>query len=391
MNQYKADYVFPLAGPPIKDGVVTTEDTGRIVNIGRDVSMAEVQMFSGIITPGFINAHCHLELSHMRGKIPPGTGLIEFLKKVVTLRDTPLDTILQKIIEADKEMYEAGIVAVGDISNTNHSFSRKKNSAISYYTFLELFDFLQGGKFSKDSLHEALKIKKTLPPESCALSPHAPYTVSSELFQAIIKNNPAHSIISIHHQETSDEDVFLQKKEGGFLELYNYFNFPIHDVKDRYKHSPDYIIKHVQDRQKILLIHNTFTKKEHVQYLHASKADCYFVSCPNANLYIEGSLPDYQMFIDTEARLCLGTDSYSSNWQLSIFEEIKTISKHFYDIDIATLLNWACMNGAEALGLSHRLGTLETGKTPGLVLWQGAAYESGRIKNLEDVRIVRLI
>jgi cytosine/adenosine deaminase-related metal-dependent hydrolase len=95
---------------------------------------------------------------------------------------------------------------------------------------------------------------------------------------------------------------------------------------------------------------------------------CYWVTCPNANLYIENMLPNYRNFLDTNARVCIGTDSLTSNWQLSVLEEMKTISKFQSYVPFETILRWATLNGAEALGFDDEFGSFETGKKPGINL-----------------------
>jgi len=77
-----------------------------------------IEKHQGIIVPGFINSHCHLELSHLHQKIQKGTGLVEFIKQVARGEKYELDLIESKITEADEAMYKAGIVAVGDSGNT---------------------------------------------------------------------------------------------------------------------------------------------------------------------------------------------------------------------------------------------------------------------------------
>src|SRR6201996_8515553 len=122
MKSFKADYVFPVCADPIKNGVVTVDDTGTIISVADHHppdSKGKIEQFKGIICPGFINAHCHLELSHLKNKIPPGDGLISFIKSIQSIRNTENSNISEAATKADQEMYENGIVAVGDICNSN--------------------------------------------------------------------------------------------------------------------------------------------------------------------------------------------------------------------------------------------------------------------------------
>lgn len=90
--------------------------------------------------------------------------------------------------------------------------------------------------------------------------------------------------------------------------------------------------------------------------------------CINANLYIENKVPPIDMLMKHNCTIVLGTDSYSSNWQLSIAKEMEAIHKHFPHIPIETILLWATSNGAKALGLEDEFGSFATGKKPGIAI-----------------------
>ena len=120
--------------------------------------------------------------------------------------------------------------------------------------------------------------------------------------------------------------------------------------------------------QRTLFVHNTLTSAEDIQAAHAWSQQVYWATCANANLYIENRLPNYQAFIDNQAKMTIGTDSLTSNWQLSVLEEMKTIVRYQSGVSFSTLLEWATINGAMALGFEDELGSLEVGKKPGLNL-----------------------
>ena len=119
MRKISADYIYAMDRSPIKDGVVIVGNDGKIVDVTEkyDHDPAELEIYRGVIIPGMINTHCHMELSHMIGKIPTGIGLIPFIGQVVRFRDFPQAEIDDAIVDADRYMHAQGIVAVGDISN----------------------------------------------------------------------------------------------------------------------------------------------------------------------------------------------------------------------------------------------------------------------------------
>ncbi len=382
MRKLTADYIYPVSSGPLQNGVVIVDDTGKILQIDKreNHDPAFLEAHHGAIVPGFINAHCHLELSHMKGVAPTGTGLLPFLHTVVNHRDVSQERIDGAIEIADAEMYDEGIVAVGDISNKACTAATKRKSPIRYYTFVEMFDFLKDD-WAQKTFDDYMKVFEQHSSEggnrkSCV--PHAPYTVSKKLFSLINRANASSVFspqdartISIHNQETVHEDEFFLSKTGDFLEFFKTFNIPIEEFEPTGKPSIYYALENMDQRHRTLFVHNTMTQKEEIQAAHLwsrDSANVYWCSCPNANLYIENRLPDYQRFADTGAKVCLGTDSLTSNWQLSILEEMKTIARFQSYVPFETLLRWATLNGAGALGFEQDMGSIEVGKTPGLIL-----------------------
>ena len=136
IRKIAAQYVYTNTGAPIKNGVVAYNDTtGEIVAISQlEKETANTVFQNGILVPGFVNAHCHLELAYAKGLIPQCQHLTDFLRKITEIQSS-MEFNLADCIEADNEMYRNGINAVGDISNTEHSASVKANSKICYYNF----------------------------------------------------------------------------------------------------------------------------------------------------------------------------------------------------------------------------------------------------------------
>jgi cytosine/adenosine deaminase-related metal-dependent hydrolase len=121
-----------------------------------------------------------------------------------------------------------------------------------------------------------------------------------------------------------------------------------------------------------LLVHNTTSDPADIAGAEAwAQNGVYWATCPNANLYIENRLPNYRYFLDAGVKVTVGTDSLTSNWQLSILEELRTIHRYQSYVPFAELLRWATLNGAEALGFAAELGSLTVGKQPGVLLLSG--------------------
>ena len=393
MRKITADWVHPIDQAPIQEGVVIIDDDGRIQALSTRQAHAEeeLEVYEGHLVPGFVNTHCHLELSHMKGRVDTGTGLIPFITNVVQQRGAQPEEIQAAIAEVDQAMYEAGIVAVGDISNVPDTFAQKQKSPMQYYTFVEMFDFLQGQKAAEEfdkyhSVYEQLA-PKAGDQKSCV--PHAPYTVSPALFSLINHTNEGEArTISIHNQETPPENQLFLKGTGDFIDFYEGFGMSLDHFQAPHQTAIHYALQHLDPQQRTLFVHNTLTTAEDIQAAQQWSDQVYWATCPNANLYIENRLPNYKAFLDTEARMTIGTDSLTSNWQLSVLEELKTIACYQSYVPTETLLRWATLNGAEALGMAEQLGSFTIGKACGVNLLQHFEVAQGFVAETTVQRLV---
>ena len=380
MRKITADWLCPVSSEPIENGVIITDNEGKILSIEPRNSQdpGSLETHRGILTPGFINTHCHLELSHMQGKVDTGTGLIPFITGVVTQRNASAEIIAEAIQKAEQEMFDGGIVAVGDISNATDTFAVKADGRLRYYTFLELFDFLQDSGAQKAFLDGLAVYEKLELAAGSARSfvPHAPYSVSKSLFEKINAFNPKSNVtVSIHNQETPPEELLFLEKKGAFLDFYGNFGISLEQFEAIGKSSIYYALAHMNPANRSIFVHNTLTTRADIEAAQAWSPHVYWATCPNANLYIENRLPNYSAFIDTQARVTIGTDSLTSNWQLSVLEEMKTIARYQSYVPFSTMLRWATLNGAQALGFEDTLGSFDVGKTPGILLISGVSPE----------------
>ncbi len=371
MKSFRADYVFPVSADPIKNGIVTVDDSGKIISVSTHaLPDVEVEQISGIICPGFVNTHCHLELSHLKDLTPRQTGLVEFIKLVQQLRGSGEDAIAEAAYAADEQMYTNGLVAVGDISNSGNSAEVKKQSKLYYHTFVELFSFLP--ERAEEAFANALELQKQFKPLATSITPHAPYSVSKDLFRLIKNYSDANeNLLSIHNQECEDENKFYRYKLGAFNDLYKSFGIDISYFKPQARNSIQSVLPLLSNRQNILMVHNTCTNLKDIYFVKRFDRKINWCFCPSANLYIEGRLPKIDLFVDEGFNITLGTDSLASNDKLCILSEMRVLQQHFPALSIGTLLEWATINGARFLGIDDEIGTLEVGKAPGLNLITG--------------------
>ncbi len=387
---FSATYIMPVTGKPIKDGVVEVANDGTIRGIyppnSEAVARKSIRNHAGIITPGFVNTHCHLELSHLKGAIPQHTGLIPFLQQVMAQRSTNEADIMQAMRAADKELYDNGVVAVGDHANTGISASVKKDSKLHYHTFVEVLGFepeMAGSKFA-----EALAVAGQFDKATSSITAHAPYSVSKDLFKLIDEEAQRRRVsLSIHNQESEAENRLFRYKEGPFLDFYRALGKDIADFKAQARNSLHTVVPYLSADTPVLLVHNTFTAAKDIFFVERQGRNVTWCFCPKANLYIEGTLPKIQHFVQYGHAITLGTDSLASNDRLSILAELKTIHHHFPELSLIETISWATINGARFLGIADAYGSLERGKTPGLNL---LTHTRG-LTLTPDTEVVRLI
>lgn len=386
MRRFSADLIYTLEGEAIPHGIVITDDYGKILNVTEEKIAFDpnIERHKGVIVPGFINTHCHLELSHLKNKITAKTGLISFVKEVIANRNSPEEEVIKAMHEQDEAMWEAGIVAVGDISNQTISADIKSKSKIRYHTFIEMLGF--DANKAQQVLDEAI-VKKTAFAGSSSITVHAPYSVSKELVH-ILKDysKGIDNKISWHSQECDEEDELYKTRSGPFLQFYKDLNINADTFTSQSKSSLQAFLPFMPKKQNILLVHNTYTCYKDVFFTKRFEKNIYWCFCPNANLYIEDKLPTFDFFKHSEFPFTIGTDSLASNHSLSILDEMKVLQKNIPNLALNELLKWACINGAKFLGFDHDLGSIAIGKKPGLNLLtdleNGLIGESTKVKKL---------
>jgi aminodeoxyfutalosine deaminase len=369
--QFRTAYVLITKENGVVEALIPEQEAG-----------ADVEIFEGILSPGFVNCHCHLELSHMKGIIPEKKGLVDFVFKVVTERHHSEKEIFQAIEKAEEEMQSNGIVAVGDICNNSLTIPQKKKRNLQYYNFIEASGWLPAVspirfERAKNLLEEFLIVNN-----QCSIVPHAPYSVSENLWNEI-QPYFENRVVSIHNQETAFEDEFFLEGRGDFIRMYEMMKINNSHHRPTKKSSLQSYFDKLTKAKNILLVHNTFTKQEDIDHVQLQTADyklpTFFCLCVNANQYIEDALPSIELFRKNNCTIVLGTDSLASNWSLNILDEIKTIRENFPSIPLEEILRWTTNNGAKALQMDSILGSFEKGKKPGVVLIDEKTLSAKRI------------
>lgn len=392
MRRLTAHYIIPVNAPPLKHGILELSDTGTILNIDGPfdvpVESANLEHYSGVLVPGFVNAHCHLELSHLSGKIPGKAGIPGFVSHMIDLNASMPPAEGRILQAADRQMYAKGIVAVGDISNGHASIATKKQSNVRYHSFIEVLE--KGRPLSEVAdFYQNLLERFTKQGLLASFVPHSAYALQRETIDWLLSANPE-GPVSIHSQESESEDQLLQKGSGPLKEALMYKGIPMDNFESPGCNALQFFSSLLNAyKRKVLFVHNTYGEVEQMKQTGHELADATFVTCPNSNLFIEDTLPPLDKWYQAGFNVAVGTDSLASNGTLDILGELYTIQRVFPQIPFEKLIEWATLNGAKALNMAKDLGSFESGKCPGVNLITGFDVRSFKLR--DNYKVKRLI
>ena len=404
---HTADVLFPIDSAPVRGGYVRCDDSGEILSIGtfddairsqareRSEKIAEHR---GFLVPGFCNAHCHAELSYLKGMFRQGTGMDGFIRQINELRTT-VDYAgrMEAIGMAFNALEVQGVTCMADISNCNETFKLKRvlkeQDRMFVRTYLEVFGtepeeaetILEG---ARDLQRQARSIGIEAAP-----TPHACYTMSPLLNRLSAAAGLESGYLSYHNQESDEEESMVRSGTGPLAEDYRSrgtTQLPVTGTS-----ALVYFLENLKKavpapvEGRVLLVHNVATGQESIDAALRDLKHPYWVLCPLSNLFIHRALPPVELLRRNHLKICVGTDSLSSNLQLSMVAELFCLQSHFPQVPLEELLGWACLNGAEAIGCDDRYGSFTPGKRPGIVLIENVDAEALRLR--EESVCVRLI
>ena len=368
--RYTAEYVYTLAGQPLRRGFVETSADGTILRVGICPEGEEVS--EGILCPGFVNAHCHVELSYLKGKFRKGTGMAGFIDQINALRDTSSEEEkVAAIWGAMDSLWAQGVSAMADISNCADSFAVKASHPLYTRTFLEVFGASPADFDAVMASVRELQTQAHAFGLDAAPTPHSCYTMSPELLSASSVAGLEDGFLSYHSEESEEEEEMMRYGRGPMWENRLANGIPTPPVTGT--SSLEYFLERLRAaglqepvQGHVLLVHECCLTPEGAAAALGALAHPFLAVCPLSNLFIHNSLPPIDVMKGSGIPICVGTDSLSSNDELNMLSELVCLKDHF-GLDWQELLEWACLNGARFLGLEDRLGTLEPGKKPGVV------------------------
>ncbi len=370
MLKYNVPLLITNDGPALTNVCVSVLPDGTIAEIASEF-VEDAVFLDGVLIPGFVNTHCHLELSHLKNEITPNKeGMKGFIQQLFSTRFQSEEAEqINSMYTADTEMWNKGIVAVGDISNFNKSNIVKKESKIYYHTFIELLGL--NPAFANAIVEKGLALQhEFLSGKSCkaSLTPHAPYSCPTELLNLLFSLVNPNDPLTIHMQESLDELQFCKDKSGPLSDFFKDNGISFADFIPFGEVSPLQKLVPLFPQNKLQLVHNTYTTEEEIQLANSIHPNLFWCVCIGANLFINNKIPPVDLMYKNNCTITMGTDSLASNTQLSILEEVKCIHKHFPSIPFEVLVKAATFNGAAFLGIDNLVGKINVGCNPGLVL-----------------------
>jgi cytosine/adenosine deaminase-related metal-dependent hydrolase len=327
-------------------------------------SMAGVEFYPGILIPGMINAHCHLELSYLRGAIAEHTGFAGFAREIGRVRGNYTENErLHAASVADSAMWQEGVEVVIDIANDDLAMPIKEHSKIEYYTLFEAFGLTTKSSNAQESL--AAKYK------NAGVTPHSTYSLQEAPFRQIAQSGALP--LSIHFLE-SEAETALYNNEGSLWEWYSKMGWECDFL--HHKSPARRIIESVPAERRTLVVHNCEATPNDVKLLNTHfREPATWVLCPESNRYISDITPPYTMLREMGAQVAIGTDSLASARHLNMVENMRMLET----TPLAEVLSYATINGAKALGIDDKKGSIAIGKQPGLVVISGVDLHKMRL------------
>lgn len=374
MNRIAAEYVFTLDGSkPVRNGYVEYLDDGTVAAVGEcQDPEKEARFIKGAIVPGFVNAHCHLELSYLWKSFRKGSGMAGFIDQINAQRDNKsLEEKLQDIRHWMNLMWERGVSAMADISNCTDTFSIKKESPMYTRTFLEVFGTEPGDCASVMEGVRKLKAVADTYGLDAAPTPHACYTMSPDLITAAASEGLKSGFLSYHSEESEEEEDMLRYGRGAMWDNRKAAGMSVPPVTG--ESSLLYFIDRLEKAhpapfdERILLVHEVCMDQKGIDAVKKVMKHPFVALCPQSNIFIHNSLPPVPLMRRNGLKITVGTDSLSSNDDLDIVRELRCLQSAFPEVGLEELLTWACRNGAEFLAKESEYGRIAVGMKPGLV------------------------
>ncbi|MBP9892701.1 MAG: amidohydrolase family protein [Planctomycetes bacterium] len=395
-------YIDPVTFELQRDVILLIEK-GRIVEtiIGGEVSggltglaKETLDYEAALVLPGFVNAHCHLDLSHLARQLPSGLSFTEWIDCIIEGRKVPAEQVHAGIEAACDELLASGTTSVIDVSVDGASFAPLQKRGIAGAVCLEALG-IDGAK-ADAAMERVDAIVRKIEGEAekfyvvgatymspllrLGFSPHAPYSTSGELYQHMFGRAVGEGrVLTTHVAESIDEQQFFRIAQGPIRDFYERRKIPLAGFTG-YDQSPITEIlwewfapwlSVEQPNSRLVLVHCNYPQGPDLDHLARFKPS--IVYCPRSHAYFGHEEYPLGDLLKTGANLCLGTDSLASNDSLSMLDELRAARAAHPALDAATLFKMATVNGRKALDIAPDTADLVVLGIPANV---GATYMS---------------
>lgn len=369
MKLFSADWILPVAGPPIENAAMLVDRDNRISFIGprkqaplHALQATDVQYESSVILPGLVNAHTHLEFSDLNGPLGhPGIEFTQWIAEVIKFRFGVQRVNKSTAIKMGiQQSLNYGVAAIGEIATT----------PLTPECYLDWDDppalrvyFEQLGSDQTALPDKQIELDQFLSNDqlTIGISPHAPYSVGDELFDQLLSTANRHNaFVAMHVAETQAEREFVEHKTGPFLELLQRLNVWQPQAYRRYQSILD-ILRKLSTAHRALVVHGNYLTGQELDFIGSAR-HMSIAFCPRTHKYFGHSRYPLQELLDRGINVAVGTDSRASNPNLNLRQELTEIAQSFPDVSSAQIIAMGTIAGARALGWNNELGTLAVGK-----------------------------
>jgi cytosine/adenosine deaminase-related metal-dependent hydrolase len=373
MTSYRADWLLPIVDAPVRDGWVALSQ-GRITGVGQGASPEAVDLGRAVVMPGLVNAHTHLELSYLHGRVPPAQAFTDWVRVLMALRrghpDPASNDIVARARAAIAEARACGTSLVGDVSNTLITVPLLRDSGMPAHVFQELLGFNPADADARLTAAAAAAATVDGSDVRVTLAPHAPYSVSPALFRGIRAHLDAGTtpVTTVHLGESAEEIELLERGTGPLRTLLEDLGVWTDEWKSPGVSPVGYLSELGFLDRWVLAVHGVQFDGGDLSQLAACGAA--IASCPRSNVHVGVGSPPLEAFYAMDVDVAFGTDSLASVADLNVFSELREARRIAPRVPARRLLESATLSGARALGRGDDFGSVEIGKRAALIAVQ---------------------
>lgn len=395
----KARFVVPIDGPAIENGAIAIEDD-RITAVGLAGEISSdpptIDYGDAVICPGFVNAHTHLELSLLAGRVSPSPDFTHWLcqlNKAIGSELSEKEQTHTAVRAGIEQSLSSGVTALGDISRrprwTRETLAQSPLRGVS---FGEVIAIGNRRHLLTERLEEAASTKWQSDRLRIGISPHAPYSVAPDAMQACAHRAEAiDAPVCIHLAETAEEERFTRSCEGPFAELLRTFGVWDRSIQPSGCGPVALARRAGLLTRRTIIAHANYVDDNDIQLLAETEASVAY--CPHTHKAFDHVPHRFLDMLDAGVNVCIGTDSLASSPTLSILDELRFLHREYPDVSADVLVAAGTLRGARALGLDDQAGSLAVGKRADLAVIpvEGSPPRGSWASILESVQPIKAV